>query len=181
MPSDLVGKGGFEPPASASRTLRANQAALLPVPSPMLTEGRPGGVFETAANRGTVEALATLSPFGPTPLPPLRACGATASALRRQHVRHPRRQRPVVVPPPASSAVTAALIRSGSRGLTSQPATAVRLAKNVSARRSSSTSIGTGFSRRPAAGFERCLHGHCQPTHRADLEVSDHQVGYALL
>ena len=26
----LVGKGGFEPPASASRTLRANQAALLP-------------------------------------------------------------------------------------------------------------------------------------------------------
>ena len=25
-----VGKGGFEPPASASRTLRANQAALLP-------------------------------------------------------------------------------------------------------------------------------------------------------
>ena len=31
-PSDLVGKGGFEPPASASRTLRANQAALLPGP-----------------------------------------------------------------------------------------------------------------------------------------------------
>ena len=27
---DLVGKGGFEPPASASRTLRANQAAPLP-------------------------------------------------------------------------------------------------------------------------------------------------------
>ena len=29
--SYLVGKAGFEPPASASRTLRANQAALLPV------------------------------------------------------------------------------------------------------------------------------------------------------
>ena len=28
---DLVGKAGFEPAASASRTLRANQAALLPV------------------------------------------------------------------------------------------------------------------------------------------------------
>ncbi len=27
----LVGKAGFEPAASASRTLRANQAALLPV------------------------------------------------------------------------------------------------------------------------------------------------------
>ena len=26
-----VGKGGFEPPASTSRTWRANQAALLPV------------------------------------------------------------------------------------------------------------------------------------------------------
>src|SRR5579875_2965872 len=31
-PSELVGKAGFEPAASASRTLRANQAALLPVP-----------------------------------------------------------------------------------------------------------------------------------------------------
>src|SRR2546423_775248 len=32
MPRDitLVGKGGFEPPASASRTLRANQTAPLP-------------------------------------------------------------------------------------------------------------------------------------------------------
>jgi hypothetical protein len=29
-PGVSVGKGGFEPPASASRTLRANQAALLP-------------------------------------------------------------------------------------------------------------------------------------------------------
>ena len=28
----LVGKAGFEPAASASRTLRANQAALLPGP-----------------------------------------------------------------------------------------------------------------------------------------------------
>jgi hypothetical protein len=27
---ELVGMGGFEPPASASRTLRANQAALHP-------------------------------------------------------------------------------------------------------------------------------------------------------
>jgi hypothetical protein len=26
----MVGEGGFEPSASASRTLRANQAALLP-------------------------------------------------------------------------------------------------------------------------------------------------------
>jgi hypothetical protein len=43
----VVGKGGFEPPASASRTLRANQAALLPVkshasrPASTATEGNP--------------------------------------------------------------------------------------------------------------------------------------------
>jgi hypothetical protein len=30
----LVGKAGFEPATSASRTLRANQAALLPVGFP---------------------------------------------------------------------------------------------------------------------------------------------------
>ena len=43
----VVGKGGFEPPASASRTLRANQAALLPGPghasrrSPWRLQGEP--------------------------------------------------------------------------------------------------------------------------------------------
>jgi len=35
----LVGKGGFEPPASASRTLRANQAALLPVSRAIVANG----------------------------------------------------------------------------------------------------------------------------------------------
>ena len=57
--SELVGKGGFEPPASASRTLRANQAALLPV-SALIVANRallgPGGscrvvVFLRAAYR----------------------------------------------------------------------------------------------------------------------------------
>ena len=41
--TSLVGKGGFEPPASTSRTWRANQAALLPVRS--LYEGHFGRRF----------------------------------------------------------------------------------------------------------------------------------------
>ncbi len=44
--SDLVGKAGFEPAASASRTLRANQAALLP--------GRPESVAVPAAGSPSV-------------------------------------------------------------------------------------------------------------------------------
>lgn len=52
----LVGKGGFEPPASASRTLRANQAALLPVRHSWYSTRRPKGgeLIRAARRRGRV-------------------------------------------------------------------------------------------------------------------------------
>ena len=70
IPSDLVGKGGFEPPASASRTLRANQAALLPVPSPMLTEPHRGCSEDRCDRRrqvgGTTALRRHLNAFNPS-------------------------------------------------------------------------------------------------------------------
>ena len=98
----LVGKAGFEPAASASRTLRANQAALLPGQGPAFQPGgdasREGQGTPTGHERR--KPLALVSPLAFYGMSPATLAELSGSASHRlaPWAGRPRLWRPAACP-----------------------------------------------------------------------------------
>ncbi len=70
---------------------------------------------------------------------------------------------------------------AGQEGLRSHPATAVRLARNVSARRVQQDQRGYWLFDPGGAAIQGQLHRYCQSAHGTDLQVGNNQVGAPFL
>ncbi len=156
----VVGVRGFEPPASTSRTWRANQAALHPV-----------------AARHAIQRWRVLPPANsPADRRPRRPSRAAAPSVRPVPHRRPsprcRRRR-------RGSRRRHVEGASASSGLTSQPSAPLRRARWRSAR-----AIEQHQHRDVADDARRLVeaqrHRDRHRPHRADLEVEDREVGHPL-
>jgi hypothetical protein len=173
----LVGKGGFEPPTSASRTLRANQAALLPVSNAIVVpvqSPRPAGL-----GRQRLPPTCTSRRPRDQAYRAWLAKDLFAGRLRRRQVNR-WHQRRVVIGLPIDQRLHGLADPDRVQGF-DQPASNPRPLGQEDVGPPVEEEQDRHRCKTSGADLEGNVHGDRVPAHSANLKVTDHEVGRRVL